>query len=96
MTKSLAFSQLRMSFKGLLADCGIMFSFGPYVTAVRSKAKCLQLEESVKNQQLICADLQNDLASCREKERELLEFSEKLTSLNAELQATKDNISIQV
>ncbi|XP_065883671.1 coiled-coil domain-containing protein 186-like [Dysidea avara] len=62
----------------------------------RSEAKCLQLEESAKKQQLICADLQNDLASCLEKERELLEFSEKLTSLNAELQATKDNLSIQV
>ena len=96
MTKSQAFSQLRMNFKGLIADCGIVVSLGPYVNVVRSEAKCLQLEESAKKQQLICADLQNDLASCLEKERELLEFSEKLTSLNAELQATKDNLSIQV
>ena len=87
-----------MNFKGLIADCGIMVSLGPYVNcdAVRSKANCLQLEESVKKQQLICADLQNDLASCLEKEKELLEFSEKLTNLNVELQATKDNLSIQV
>ena len=96
MTKSQTFSQLRMNFTGLIADCGIVVSLGPYVNTVRSKAKCLQLEESIKKQQLICADLQNDLASCREKERELLEFSEKLTSLNVELQATKDNLSIQV
>jgi len=69
---------------------------GPYVTTGRSQEKCVQFEESIKRQQLICEDLQNDLASCQEKERELLEFSEKLTSLNAELQATKDNLSIQV
>jgi len=58
MTKSLTFSQLRMSFKGLLADCGIMASFGPYVTAVRSK------KQSVYSlRKPISAGLQNDLTS---------------------------------
>jgi len=92
MTKSLAFSLLKMSYKGLMVDGAHL----AYVTAIRSKENCSHLEESIKKQQLMCADLQNDLTSCREKEKELLDFSEKLTSLNAELQATKDNLSIQV
>lgn len=63
---------------------------------VRLKEQCLLLEESLKKQQLFHSELENDLESCREKNRELLSFSEKLTSLNAELQTTKDSLTIQV
>ena len=50
----------------------------------------------MKKQQLIQSELESDLESCREKNSELLSFTEKLTSLNAELQATKDNLTTQV
>ena len=41
-------------------------------------------------------ELESDLESCQERNTELLSFSEKLTSLNAELQATKDTFTAQV
>ena len=43
-----------------------------------------------------CDELQDDLTSFEKKERELLSFSEKLASSNAELQANKTALEKKV
>ena len=43
-----------------------------------------------------CDDLQDDITSFEKKERELLSFSEKLASSNAELQASKTALEKKV
>ena len=46
-------------------------------------------EDDVYELKQACEDLQDDITSFEKKERELLSFSEKLASSNAELQASK-------
>ena len=53
-------------------------------------------EDEVYELKQACEDLQDDIASCEKKERELLSFSEKLASSNAELQTSKTSLEKKV
>ena len=53
-------------------------------------------EDEVYELKTACDELQDDLTSFEKKERELLSFSEKLASSNAELQANKTALEKKV
>ena len=61
-----------------------------HVCTVRSVHSELEkAREEISDLKLSCEDLQEDLGSSKEKEDQLLSFTEKLTSSNAELQSEK-------
>lgn len=53
-------------------------------------------EDEVYELKQACEDLQDDIAGFEKKERELLSFSEKLASSNAELQTSKTSLEKKV
>ncbi|XP_008828442.1 coiled-coil domain-containing protein 186 [Nannospalax galili] len=62
----------------------------------RSKQEIEHLKEEVENLNSLINDLQKDIEGSRKRESELLLFTEKLTSKNAQLQSESNSLQSQV